>query len=322
MSKDMPGRMLRLLSLLQSRREWPGAELARRLGVSVRTVRRDVDRLRELGYPVEGTTGTAGGYRLASGRDLPPLLLDDDEAVAIAVGLLTAADGTVAGVAEASVRALAKLQRILPARLRRRFDAVADAVAPVPRAGLPRVDPEALAVLATACRDREMLAFGYRSRSGTATSRRVEPYALVSTHGLWYLLAYDPARRDWRVFRVDRITGPRPVGWRFTPREPPDPDARAYVSRTVAAAPYRHSARVTVRLPAEEVRARLPTTMPGKVEAVDAGTSVIRLGADSPHVIVRELAALGADFTLDGPPELRAHLRAAARRLLAAAGDG
>ncbi|GAT70545.1 DNA-binding transcriptional regulator [Planomonospora sphaerica] len=322
MSKDMPGRLLRLLSLLQSRREWPGPELADRLGVSARAVRRDVDRLRGLGYPVEGTTGTAGGYRLVSGRDLPPLLLDDDEAVAIAVGLLTAADGTVAGIAESSVRALAKLERVLPARLRRRFDAVAGAVTPVARGGLPRVDPEVLAVLATACRDREMLAFAHRSRSGAVTSRRVEPYDLVSTHGLWYLLAYDPGREDWRIFRVDRITDPRPTGWRFTPRELPASGAAAHVSRSVAAAPYRHNAVATVREPAEAVRARLPNTMPGRIEPVDEHTCTVRLGSDSLDAIAAELAALGADFTLDGPPELLDRLRAVAGRLLRAAGDG
>ncbi|SDH56029.1 HTH domain-containing protein [Sinosporangium album] len=175
-SRDLPARILRLLSLLQTGREWGGGELAERLGVSGRTVRRDVERLRELGYRVDGTTGTAGGYRLASGRDLPPLLLSDDEAVAVAAGLATAADGTVADVAEASVRALAKLRQVLPSRL--------------------------------------------RGRAGAATSRRVEPYGLVVSHGLWYLVAYDPDRSDWRTFRADRLADPRPTGRRFTPRRP------------------------------------------------------------------------------------------------------
>jgi predicted DNA-binding transcriptional regulator YafY len=316
MSKDLPARLLRLLSLLQSRREWPGAELAERLGVTARTVRRDVERLRELGYSVRGTTGTAGGYRLASGLDLPPLLLDDDEAVAIAVGLLTAADGTVSGIAESSVRALAKLQQILPVRLRRQFAAVAGAITPVVRDDLPRIDPATLAVVATACRDRESLAFEHRSREGATTSRRVEPYSLVSTHGLWYLLAYDPGRADWRIFRVDRITDPRPTRWRFTPRELPSPDVTAYVARTVAATPYRYSARATVRASAEAVRARLPTLLPHRVEAVDEDTCVVRLGADAVDRIGLELVALGADFTLDGPPELLEHLRVLAERLL------
>ena len=320
MSKDMPARLLRLLALLQNRREWPGPELAGRLAVSDRTVRRDVGRLRELGYSVEGTTGIAGGYRLVSGQDLPPLLLDDDEAVAIAVGLLTAADGTVTGMAESSLRALAKLQQVLPVRLHRRFAAVAGAITPVLRGGLPCVDPTTLAVIATTCRDQELLAFEHRSREGAATSRRVEPYNLVSTHGLWYLLAYDPDRADWRTFRVDRITDPRPTRWRFSPRELPAPDAGAYVSRTVAAAPYRHTARATVQAAAEAVLARLPTALPGRVEALDEHTCVVRFGADSLDRIALELVALGADFTLDGPPELLDHLRVVAERLLRPAG--
>lgn len=315
MSKDMPARMLRLLSLLQSRREWPGGELADRLGVSGRTVRRDVERLRELGYPVEGTTGTTGGYRLVSGQDLPPLLLDDDEAVAVAVSLLTAADGTVSGLADSALRALAKLQQILPVRLRPRFTAVAEAITPVTRGRQPRVDPATLVVIATACRDEELLAFEHRSRSGALTSRRVEPYSLVSTHGLWYLLAYDPDRRDWRTFRVDRIIEARPTRWGFTPRELPG-DATAHVARAVAATPYRYTARATVRASAEEVFARLPALLPSRVEAVDGRTCVVGFGADSLNTIAVELVALGADFTLDGPPELLDHLREVARRLL------
>jgi len=312
----MPGRLLRLLSLLQSRREWQGAELAERLGVSDRTIRRDIERLRELGYPVHGTTGTAGGYRLESGRDLPPLLLDDEEAVAIAVGLLTAADGTVSGIAESSVRALAKLQRVLPARLRHRITAVAQSITQVPRRGLPRVDPMTLAVVATACRDREMLTFEHRSRAGVTTARTVEPYTLVSTHGLWYLLAYDPGRADWRVFRVDRLIEPRSAGWRFTPREVPGGDAAAYISRSVAATPYRYTARATVEMGAEEMRTRLPSFLPSRIEPVDDGTCVIRFGADDLNTIVTELVALDADFTLDGPPELLDRLRVTAERLL------
>ncbi|WP_066940812.1 helix-turn-helix transcriptional regulator [Microtetraspora fusca] len=325
MSNDLPARLLRLLSLLPSRREWPGPELAERLGVSDRTVRRDVGRLRELGYQVEGTTGTAGGYRLVSGRDLPPLLLDDDEAVAIAVGLLTAADGTVSGIAESSVRALAKLRQVLPVRLGGRVAALAEAISPVARAGLPRVDPMVLAAIASACRDRELLAFEHRSREGAVSRRRVEPYSVVSGHGLWYLLAYDPDREDWRTFRVDRIADLRSTGWRFTPREPPAPDVRAYLSRAVARTPYRYRARATVRASAEEVRARAPSILPRRIEAVDEHTCVVHLGADSPERIALDLVALGADFTLgetpEPPSELRRHLREVGERLLRAGGE-
>ncbi|WP_433411579.1 helix-turn-helix transcriptional regulator [Microtetraspora malaysiensis] len=323
MSTDLPARLLRLLSLLQSRREWPGPELAERLGVSDRTVRRDVGRLRELGYQVESTTGTAGGYRLVSGRDLP-LLLDDDEAVAIAAGLLTAADGTVTGIAESAVRALAKLRQVLPVRLSGRVAALAEAISPVARAGLPRVDPMALAAIASACRDRELLAFEHRSREGVVSRRRVEPYSLLSTHGLWYLLAYDPDREDWRTFRVDRIGDPRSTGWRFTPREFV-PDARAYLSQAVARTPYRYRARATVRASAEEVRVRAPSVLPGRIEAVDEHTCVVHLGADSPERIALDLVALDADFTLGGPPEppseLLRHLREVGERLLRAGGE-
>ncbi|RJL31371.1 helix-turn-helix transcriptional regulator [Bailinhaonella thermotolerans] len=320
MTKDLPGRLLRLLSLLQNRREWSGAELSERLGVSGRTVRRDVDRLRDLGYPVESTTGTAGGYRLASGRALPPLLLEDDEAVAVAVAvvLLTASGTSVADLAEPSARALAKLRHVLPVRLRARFDAIAETVTPVERAGLPRVDPEALGVLASAIRDREMVAFGHRSRAGTATSRRVEPYNLVSIHGLWYLLAYDPDRADWRVFRVDRISEPRPVRWRFTRRPAPDPVA--HVARTVALTPYRYRAVATVSAPAETVLARLPLPVRDRVEPIDTRTCRVRFGADSLNRIAAELVSLDADFTLEGPPELREHLDRVRERLRAPAG--
>ncbi|TDD13854.1 YafY family transcriptional regulator, partial [Actinomadura sp. KC06] len=206
-------RLLRLLSLLQARREWPGPELAGRLGVSVRTVRRDVDRLRELGYPVHATPGAAGGYGLEAGTAMPPLLLDDEEAVAIAVGLRAAAGGAVEGIGEASVRALAKLEQVLPSRLRRRVTALHTATTPLtgPPAG-PAVDPETLTVLAAACRDRERVRFAYRDAGGAETGRHAEPYGLVTAGRRWYLVAYDADRGAWRTFRADRISRPRPTG--------------------------------------------------------------------------------------------------------------
>jgi predicted DNA-binding transcriptional regulator YafY len=299
-SKNMPGRMLRLLSLLQTRREWSGAELAERLGVTDRTVRRDIDRLRELGYPVDATTGTAGGYRLASGRDLPPLLLDDDEAVAIAVGLRTASSG-VHGIEDAALRALAKLEQVLPARLRAQVAAVGSATVAVPEDAVASADPETVAVLAIACRDHELVAFDYRRRDGSASHRRVEPHALVSAYRRWLLLAFDPGAGDWRIFRVDRISAPTPTRWRFTPRPIPDGDAAEYVGRSLAAAPYRYNARVVVRAPASRVQAALMQPLPGKVIPLDADSCEVRCGADDLRLIAHDLLdieLLGVEFEI------------------------
>ncbi|MEV7907757.1 helix-turn-helix transcriptional regulator, partial [Streptomyces anulatus] len=229
---ETSARLLRLLSLLQTPRDWTGAELAERLGVSGRTVRTDVERLRSLGYPVLATRGAVGGYRLGAGAALPPLLLDDEEAVAIAVGLRTATGGAIAGIEEASLRALAKLEQVLPSRLRRRVNTLQTYTVPVPRddAG-PGVDPSVLTTLAAVCRDRERLRFDYHDHAGAATLRTVEPYRLVNWGRRWYLLAWDVERGDWRTFRVDRIRSRTPTGPRFTPRDLPDDDVAAYVSR-------------------------------------------------------------------------------------------
>jgi predicted DNA-binding transcriptional regulator YafY len=310
----MPGRMLQLLALLQSRREWSGAELAERLEVTDRTVRRDVERLRDLGYPVDGTTGTAGGYRLASGRNLPPLLLDDDEAVAVAVGLLAAAGTGVADMAETAVRALAKLQQVLPARLRARVTAVGDTTVAGPQRGAAGVDPALLLLLAAACRDHELLAFDYRRRDGVQARRRVEPYRLVTTYGYWHLLAFDPARDGWRAFRVDRLTDPAPTRARFTPRELPF-DPVEHVAAAITQAPYRYAGRATVAAPAETVLARLPAPLPGRVQAIDEHTCTVTLGADRLDLVLADLVALGADFILDASDELRDAVREMGRRL-------
>ncbi|WP_116040530.1 helix-turn-helix transcriptional regulator [Amycolatopsis palatopharyngis] len=321
--KDMPGRLLRLLSLLQSRREWSGGELARRLGVSDRTLRRDVDRLRALDYPVEGTTGTAGGYRLTSDGNLPPLLLDDGEAVAVAIGLANAAGGGVAGIEESSMRALAKLERVFPARLRPRLAALAAATAAVPhRHTGPPVDPTVLAVLASCCHETEILAFDYRARGGETSARRVEPHNLVTVHGLWYLLAFDPERPDWRTFRVDRIGAPRPTHRRFTRRELPAPDAATYLTQAFAGAQYRHTARITVALPADTVRAGLFANIPGDIEEHGPRECTIRLSADSEALVLQFLAAiaaLGADFSIEAPEEITGRVRELGHRLGAVA---
>ncbi|GAA1231413.1 helix-turn-helix transcriptional regulator [Pseudonocardia alaniniphila] len=314
-------RVLRLLSLLQSRREWAGGELADQLGVTGRTVRRDVARLRELGYPIEATTGTAGGYRLASGSNLPPLLLDDDEAVAVAVGLLTAARAGVSGVDETAPRALAKLQQVLPARLAQRIAAVGDVTVRLRPGRGSRVDPTTLAVLAAACRDREMVTFDHRRRDGVSGERRVEPYQLLTGYGLWYLLAFDTGRRDWRTFRVDRIAGPTPIRLRFSPRPLPAEDTTAFLASAIREAPYRYTALATVQAPADVVTARLPDPMPDRVQALDPRTCTVLLRGDSLDVLVQDLVALGADFTLDGPAELLDHLHMLGKRLQDAGPD-
>jgi biotin operon repressor BirA-like protein len=312
---ETSARLLRLLSLLQTRPNWSGAELADRLGMSDRTIRRDIERLRDLGYPVHAARGVAG-YRLGAGAALPPLLLDDDEAVAVAVGLRTAAAG-IRGIEEASLGALAKLEQLLPSRLRRRVNAVQASTLPVPGDGAgPRVDPAVLAMLAGACRDRERLQMAYRDHHGSLGRRAVEPYRLVSWGRRWYLVAWDLDREGWRILRIDRVepTTVTPTGQRFTPRELPEGgDLAAYVSRRVSAAAWRYHARVRVHAPAEEIRRRIPAAA-GVVEAVDEGTCLLRTGADTLETLAVYLGMLGADFKVDEPPELVAHLRDLADR--------
>ena len=234
---ETSARLLRLLSLLQAPRDWTGQELAQRLEVSTRTVRNDIERLRSLGYPVHATRGAVGAYRLGAGASLPPLLLDDEEAVAVVVGLRTGAGGGVAGIEEASLRALAKLVRVLPSRLRHRVHSLQSHAVAVPRDRTgPTVDPDVLTTLAGACRDQQSLRLGYHDHSGSASVRTVEPYRLVNWGRRWYLVAWDVVRTDWRIFRADRIELRTPAGPRFAPRELPDGDAAAYVSQRVTAA--------------------------------------------------------------------------------------
>ncbi|HEY7076985.1 MAG TPA: YafY family protein [Solirubrobacteraceae bacterium] len=309
-------RLLDLLSLLQARRDWPGAQLAERLGVSGRTIRRDVERLRELGYPVESVTGPAGGYRLRAGTAMPPLLLDEEEAIAIAVGLRTAARASVTGIEETSIRALVKLEQVLPAHLRRRVAALGSAtVAPPP--GGPTVDPQQLTALAAACRDRECLRFDYSSRDGTPTRRLVEPHSLVNLGRRWYLAAFDRRREDWRTFRVDRIGGAAGTGARFAPRPLPTGDAAAYVSQSISGAFSRFEARVTVHAPAEQVTRRL---YGGAVTPIDAERCEYRASEDDIEWLALRVAMLGVDVEVHEPPELIAQMRVLARRLGRAAG--
>ena len=309
---DTSARLLRLLSLLQSRRDWSGPELAERLEVGVRTVRRDVDRLRHLGYPVHAVPGVGGGYRLGAGASLPPLLLDEEEAVAVAVGLRTAASGGVAGIEETSVRALAKLEQVLPSRLRRRVNALGSATVPYPGSG-PAVDPEALAVIATACRDHERLRFGYRSHEGKASRRLVEPHRLVHTGRRWYLVAWDANAEDWRTFRVDRIEARLATDRRFVPRDPPADDIAAYVARAVSSARDRYQARVVLRAPLEEVADRVPHAA-GTLEAIDVNSCLLRTGSDWLGGLAVYVADIGVDFEVLDPPEFVDQVRRLADR--------
>jgi predicted DNA-binding transcriptional regulator YafY len=316
---ETSARLLKLLSLLQARRDWSGADLAVRLEVSERTVRRDVERLRDLGYPVHASRGTDGGYRLGAGAAMPPLLLDDDEAVAVAVGLRTAARSPVTGIEETSVRALAKLENILPSRLRRRVSALANYTVPIPPdSPAPPVDPTVLTTLASACRDHERLRFDYRSHDGSSTVRSVEPHRLVSWGRKWYLVGWDTQRDDWRTFRVDRIEPRTPGGPRFTPREFPG-DVAAYVARGVSSAAYRFQARIIVHAPAEVVAARINPAI-GVVEALDENSCVLATGADSVETVAVYAGLLDADFTVSEPPELIERLRMLADRYRRAAG--
>jgi len=307
------GRLLELLSLLQGRRDWPGSELADRLEVSGRTIRRDVERLRELGYPVESLTGPSGGYRLRAGSAMPPLLLDDEEAIAIAVGLRTAARASVAGIEEAAVRALVKLEQVLPAHLRRRVGALGSATFTLPVVG-PTVEPQHLTVIAAACRDTERLRFGYRSREGVDSRREVEPHALVNHGRRWYLVAWDRGRDAWRTFRVDRLARPASTGLRFTPRRLPAPDAAVFVEQSITAAPNRFEAVVTLRVAAEEIAGRVPAYW-GSIEPIDARHCSFRTGDDDLNSLGLRIAMLGVDFEVQEPPELLEQLRGLSRRL-------
>ncbi|GIL26049.1 DNA-binding transcriptional regulator [Actinocatenispora comari] len=311
-------RLLRLLSLLESRRDWGGPELAERLGVSVRTVRRDVDKLRELGYPVAAATGTLGGYRLGAGAALPPLLLDDEEAVAVGVALRTAAGGAVTGIEETALSAMTKLEQVLPPRLRHRVRALNVSVLRVPAAAGPTVDPQVLTTLAAVCRDTERVRFDYRSHDGDDTVRTVEPYRLVAWGRRWYLVAYDLDRDDWRTFRVDRITPRIPTGPRFTPRPLPADDLAEYVARRVSTAPWRYQATVRVLVGADELAKRMPASA-GQIDPVDEHSCLLRTGADNIDMLAVYLGMFGADFEVLDPPELVTAVAALADRYARAA---
>ncbi|MFG3528523.1 helix-turn-helix transcriptional regulator [Streptomyces sp. NPDC047917] len=312
---ETSARLLRLLSLLQAHRDWSGADLADRLGVTPRTVRRDVDKLRELGYPVNASPGTGGGYQLGAGAQLPPLLLDDEEAVAVAVGLRTAAGNGVEGIGETSVRALSKLEQVLPDRLRRRVNALNTFTVPLLRGpGASVADAGVLTELAGACRDGERLRFEYRDHSGSVSRRTVEPHRLVCTERRWYLVAWDLGRADWRTFRADRITPTPPHGPRFVPREPPAEDLAAYVAKGISTSAYPMRAVIRLKAGIEHVAERISPAA-GVLEAVDADTCLLRTGATGLDVMVVHVMLLGLDFEVVEPPELKDAIKVARDRL-------
>jgi len=300
-------RMLRLLSLLQTHRYWPGGELSERLEVSPRTLRRDIDRLRELGYAVDAVRGVAGGYQLRAGGALPPLLLEDEEAVAIAVALRTAASGGE----DTSLQALTKVIALMPPRLRRQMDALRSQTESLPWTGGPTIDAGVLTALAQACRDDELVRFGYTARDSDPTERRVEPMRLVSLGRRWYLVAYDRDRQDWRSFRVDRVADVRTTGQRFRPRELPGDDAAAFVAAGIRSMAQRYDVRLRIALPADVVEADI-----GRWATVtaDGDGCRVHMPTESLDWPVMVLARLDAEFVVEGPPELREVLAIAAER--------
>jgi predicted DNA-binding transcriptional regulator YafY len=312
-------RLLHLLALMQTRRDWTGAGLAERLDVTTRTVRNDIERLRTLGYRVRSTTGHAGGYRLEPGNNMPPLLLDDDEAVAVALGLVAAASGSVSGIEETSLRALLKLEQTMPSRLRHRADVLRSATVTAP-AGGPTVDAATLTTIADAARRHEQLRFDYLDREGELTRRQAEPHRLVHTGRRWYLLAWDTDRQDWRTFRADRIRPLVPNGPRFEPKEPPE-DALTHVLGGIGSRAWRYQARIRLAASTEEVSELLPAGS-GLLSPSDDGGCLWETGSDSLTDLAAYVTRLDLDFTVESPPELRACLeRLAARFTVAAAGN-
>ncbi|GGT48960.1 helix-turn-helix transcriptional regulator [Actinomadura citrea] len=298
-------RTLTLLSLLQSHRHWSGADLADRLGISERTLRRDVDRLRELGYPVRASRGTDGGYQLAPGAVLPPLLLDDEEGVALAVGMGNAAQSGIADVEEAAVRALTKVMQVLPPRLRARVNALRAMTVSATPTG-PVVPADVLTAIAQACRDQERLCFQYTARGGSQTEREVEPHRLVALGGRWYLAAYDLARHDWRSFRLDRLTRPRSTGAGFRQRPLPGGDAAAFV-RASAQVPTAHTVVALVHAPAEQIRRMVGQW--GRIEPVGQDRCRLTMVSTSLDWPTQALGNVGAAFDVIEPPEFVDHLR-------------
>ena len=313
---ETSARLLRLLSLLQSRRYWEGAGLAERLEITSRTLRRDIDKLRSLGYTVSAAAGPGGGYQLGQGSALPPLLLDDDEAVAVAVSLRSAMD-TIAGMSQTVVGALVKLNQLLPVRLRKRVGAIHAVTISVAGAA-PALNLDTLTTLAAACRDHRQITLRYEDRKGRATTRTVEPLQLAHTgNRRWYVVAWDLSRDAWRTLRIDRIVGIPASGAPFIPRPPPADLAR-YVAEAISHAPYPYRARFKLAGPAKTVAERVPPWI-GVLEPLDTKHSLLSTGAETPEALLFQVMLCGVDFELMEPEDLRPHLRAIAARLQRAA---
>lgn len=310
-------RLLRLLWLLQSRRYWSGAELSERVEVDARTLRRDIDRLRELGYAVEASPGLGGGYQLKAGSALPPVLLDDEEAVTVAVAVRAAAS-SVGRMEETAIGLLAKLDQLLPARLRKRASALHSVTISLAN---PQHAPsiELLTRIACACRDRMKLRLSYRDRGGNVTSRAVEPLRLAHTGRLWYLVAWDAERKDWRTFRIDRVQRLVSSGPQFSPREFPG-DIAAYVSRSIHQVPYRFRMRIRLKGSVAELARRIPGWC-GVLEVLDEESCALSTGADSIEVLAAQLVLTGADFEILDAPGFVAELREIAGRFERATRD-
>jgi predicted DNA-binding transcriptional regulator YafY len=308
-------RLLRLLSLLQTRNHWMGPELAERLSVHPRTLRRDMDRLRQLGYPVHASSGVAGGYAFRAGQALPPLLLDDGEALAVSIALRTATAGAVGGIEESALRALVKLEQAMPARLRKQVDALRSTIVPMDRVG-PVVDASLLATLASTCRDQLRLAFTYGDSKGRSAERNVEPQGLAHTGHRWYLVAWDLMREDWRTFRIDRIVGAPAVGTHFAPRVSPDGgDLKAYVSRSLTVAPHAEQARIVLHAPLSDVAHRIPASV-GALQALDAQRCVLESGSHSLDTLVHWLVVLDLGYEVLAPQALKDRLKVVGQRAL------
>lgn len=312
---DPTTRALRLLGLFQTRALWTSEELAGRLGVTRRSIRRDVDRLRELGYPVRASSGSGGGYQLGAGGALPPLLLAEDEAVAIAVCLRLAAGGTVAGVSESAVRTLAKLDQVMPARAREQVSAIHGSTVTV-GAARAVVDPEVLMATSRACRDRVHATIRYVDRQGRETERRLEPTSLVAVASRWYLLAYDLDKDDWRSFRLDRVQVVTVGTLPNQPREVPDP--ASYITRSVSRSPYRHVVTARVRMSLAELRERV-SPLTGEVSDLGEGWCELVMGGESLDYLAAELVLLGTTTQVLDPPELVEHLEVVKARLVSPA---
>ncbi len=314
---ETSARLLRLLSLLGSRRFWAGAELAERLEVTPRTLRRDVEKLRELGYPVSSSTGLSGGYALSAGAALPPLLLEPNEALAVALGLRHAASSTVSGMEEATVQALAKLEQVLPKRLRRRVAALHASISPLSMGG-PHVDASLLTTLAGACRDQELVTFRYEDAQGRVTRRRVEPHGMVHAGSRWYLAAWDRDREAFRTFRLDRVGAIGLTSRPFTRRPIPEGSAAAYVSRSVASSAYECSVRVILHGSYDELAQRVPP-LAARLRPAGEERCLLESGGHHLPTIVLHIGRLGVDFEVLEPPELVDELRVLSRRFARAA---